>query len=117
MIVGKHPNSSHLAINVEEELPAWAHLSVQRFYCGSGVRRVMKHTIRDNEVERFIGKWRVHQIGLNDAAILKIARVLECRERCVRNIQRKHLARTIFGNKPGVEAGPGPTSSTRFLLP
>ena len=66
----------------------------------------MKHSVSDDEIERFIGERSMHQIRLNDAAILQLTRVFEGRECRIRNVEREHLARTIFGNEPRIEARP-----------
>ena len=60
VIVGKHPHGAHLAVDIEEELTPGPHFSVQRFDRGAGVRRMMKYSVRDDKIKRFIRERGIH---------------------------------------------------------
>ena len=72
------------------------------------VRRMVKDAISDDEVKVLVRKRRIHEIGLHDRAVRKIARILECGEGRIRNVQRVNCAAAMLSDEPGVEAGARP---------
>ena len=115
--VGKLPRRAHLAVDIEEELTTWGDFTVQRFDRGAGIRRVMKHSVSDDEIERFIRERGIHQIRLNDAAVLQLKVFSKVVNAASETSSAKYFARAIFGNEPRIEAGAWPDFEHTLAVP
>src|SRR5437764_1468300 len=56
----------HLLVHIKEELSARLHFAIKSLYRSARIRRVVKHPIRNDELESFVLERSVHEIGLND---------------------------------------------------
>src|SRR2546430_2608816 len=83
---------AHFLVDVKEELAAGLKLAIETANGVTRVRRMMKHAIGDDEVKVLIRKRRIHKVGLHHRAVREVARILECGEGRIRNVQRVHCA-------------------------
>ena len=77
----------------------------------------MKHTICDDEIKKLVSKWRLHQVRLDDSAILQIEGVLIGRVGSIRDIKRKDFAIAMLSDEAGVESRAWPDLEDTLAIP